>query len=296
MIRPLLGALIGLLAGAHVATWGMYKDAAHEGFTWPKYLRSYAIGAALGTLLERRAAIDPTRAAGAVVLFGLVYACERVVVELWKTFLRDEDQSKYAIPMQFRLYGRPVRSRPLRWLVGALCVAVVALAALGLARLQGAAPGWPPLATVAMVGSLPGLLVAVGGAWKDAPTEGFEPLKFFRSPLVTLAWALVLAQLTSSYLFVAAAALGYERATVETYKTFFFPNKPRGKFAGKPVLFPEMLTRRYRFAVLYAGIWAAVLSAHALAFAGPRDGLLAARAGDGAASRQAAGPATGGAL
>ena len=34
------------------------------------------------------------------------------------------------------------------------------------------------------------------------------------------------------------ASIGYERATAETYKTFFFPSKPRGKFAGKPVLFP----------------------------------------------------------
>ena len=45
--------------------------------------------------------------------------------------------------------------------------------------------------------------------------------------------------------------LGYTIATIETYKTFFFPNKPRGKFAGKPILFPKMLKKRRLVAVLY---------------------------------------------
>ena len=34
-----------------------------------------------------------------------------------------------------------------------------------------------------------------------------------------------------------AAAEGFTVATLETYKTFFFPTKPRGKFANKPILF-----------------------------------------------------------
>ena len=41
-------SLIGALAGLHTSTWGMYKDAPHEGFTWPKYFRSTVVGAALG--------------------------------------------------------------------------------------------------------------------------------------------------------------------------------------------------------------------------------------------------------
>ncbi len=40
-----------------------------------------------------------------------------------KTFLREEDQSKYFIPMQFHILGRVVRARGLRWLVGALYTA-----------------------------------------------------------------------------------------------------------------------------------------------------------------------------
>ena len=63
-------------------------------------------------------------------------------------------------------------------------------------------------------------------------------------------------------------------ATIETYKTFFFPNKPRGKFAGKPILFPKILEQRKYVAVLYACIWAAVAANLVLAFMGPRQGLL----------------------
>jgi hypothetical protein len=80
--------------------------------------------------------------------------------------------------------------------------------------------------------------------------------------------------LTDNYLHIALGALGYERAMVETYKTFFFPNKPRGKFAGKPILFPEMVTRRFRFVPLYVAIWAVVIGASLLAFMLPRTGAI----------------------
>ena len=64
------------------------------------------------------------------------------------------------------------------------------------------------------------------------------------------------------------AALGFTIATLETYKTFFFPSKPRGKFAGKPILFPEMLERRKRFAVLYAAIWLFMIGSFVAAYGG----------------------------
>ena len=38
---------IGLLAGAHTSTWGMYKDCPYEGFTYRKYLGSILISALL---------------------------------------------------------------------------------------------------------------------------------------------------------------------------------------------------------------------------------------------------------
>ena len=44
-----------------------------------------------------------------------------------------------------------------------------------------------------LVGGTGGWLTAVGGAWKDAPVEGFSGWKFLRSPAVATGWALLLA-------------------------------------------------------------------------------------------------------
>jgi hypothetical protein len=112
---------------------------------------------------------------------------------------------------------------------------------------------------VALVGSIGGWVSALGGAWKDAPFEGFQPFKFLRSPLLAAGWALLLEQLSSDMVVVALAAIGYTIATTESYKTFLFPSRPRGKFAGKPVRFPEILRKRNRVVPVYLGIWVAVL-------------------------------------
>ena len=69
--------------------------------------------------------------------------------------------------------------------------------------------------------------------------------------------------------------IGYERATAETYKTFFFPSKPRGKFAGKPVLHPQMLTQRYYFVPVYVSIWILVVTCAAMALVSPTATLFA---------------------
>lgn len=274
----------------------MYKDSPHEGFTWRKYLRSTLLSALLALVWQAAVGFGLESAGARIVLFGLTYVSERGLVELYKTYLREEDQSKYFIPMQFHVMGRVVHSRRVRWGVAAAWVATVLLVGWGLAGLQRSAVA--PLTAVLLIGSVGGWLSAFGGAFKDAPVEGFETLKFFRSPAIALAWSLLVACFTRSYLFVALCGLGYTVATIETYKTFFFPNRPRGKFAGKPVLFPRLLTWRYRFAPLYGAIWLAVLVNVALALGEPRRGLLGSPPSEGVpvvSSEGAAGaPATGG--
>jgi hypothetical protein len=69
---------------------------------------------------------------------------------------------------------------------------------------------------------------------------------------------------------IALAAEGFTVATLETWKTFFFPSKPRGKFAGKPILFPDMLRMRKYFVPVYVFIWITVVSTLVVAFM--RDG------------------------
>ena len=273
-MNELVAVLIGLIAGAHASTWGMYKDAIHEGFTWPKYFRSILVGGAVGLILEVALEIDLSRAAGWVVFFGLVYATERLLLELWKGYIREEDQSKYFIPMQFGVLGKPVKNRAVRWSVLAGVVAVLIASVWGVTALQRALPDLPAWLVLVTIGAFGGWLTAFGGAWKDAPVEGFETLKFFRSPLISLFWAVVVAFFTDSWLYIGVAGAGYSVATIETYKTFFFPSKPRGKFAGKPITHPEMLRRRHYFVPVYVAIWIAVLGSYAVAFSQPHQGLL----------------------
>jgi hypothetical protein len=252
------GIVIGLLSGVHAASWGMYKDAPHEGFELRKFLRSVILGGVIGAVAVRLMRLDPTTPSGTVLLFGAAYVLERAVAEIYKTFLRQSDQSKYTIPMQLAVFGRPVQSRPVRVVLGAGYAALMIGLMILVDRYQDQAVR-VPLMMVGLVGSTGGWVSAFGGAWKDAPFEGFQPLKFFRSPLLAAGWALVLAQLTSDLLLVMLAATGYTIATTESYKTFLFPSRPRGKFAGKPIRFPHVLRKRNWVVPLYLGIWLGVL-------------------------------------
>ena len=270
----LIALVIGVTAGVHSSTWGMYKDAPYEGFTYRKYFRSIVLSGLLGALIWFVTQIDLSKAANIFVLFGFTYGIERAILEFYKTFLRDEDQSKYFIPMQFHVQGKIVENKSLRLMVGAAYLVGV-LAVFGTIyysdRLNLKLPWWT---VVFLIGSAGGWISAFGGAWKDAPIEGFELFKFFRSPAITAFYALLLSFLTQSYLFIAVGALGYTVATIETYKTFFFPSKPRGKFAGKEINFPEMLKRRQRFVPLYVSIWIAIIITFLIAISQPFQELM----------------------
>ena len=263
-----IAALVGVASGADASIWGMYKDAAHEGFRWPRFFRSIVIGAICGVIIQLVLKLDLPRPGAMLVLFGLAYAAERGIIETWKTFFRDEDQSKYAIPMQFQLRGKPLKTKGARLAVGFGYIGILALAGLLISRFD---VGGGTLLRAAIAGFMVGCVIAVGGAWKDAPIEGFDPLKFFRSPIITTVFASALFPLSGSVLLSAAACIGYERMTSENWKTFFFPSKPRGKFADKPITNPEMLTRRYRFVPAYLAIRVALIWFVAGVFLGPKD-------------------------
>lgn len=265
-----LGLLTGLAAGLHSATWGMFKDAPHEGFTWKTYVRSPLLATLIGGALVAGGAVDPTGAAGLTVLFGVIYGIERALIEVYKTFFREEDQSKYTIPMQLSVGGKVVQSRRARLTAGALYFSGE-LAILSLAVWLDRALPAPGLLAAAAFGSIGGWVSAFGGAWKDAPIEGFSLPKFFRSPLIAFGYGFLLANLTRSYPLLLIGSIGYTVATTETYKTFAFPNKNRGKFMGREPGYPDMLYKRWRFVPLYVAIWLAVIAAaaRALALGGP---------------------------
>ena len=151
--------------------------------------------------------------------------------------MREEDQSKYTIPMQFHVFGRVVHDRATRWLIGGSIVTAVAALAVGVWHWSEGRP----LAARAVF-----LLGARSGAGsprsaapgRTRPSRASTALKFCRSPALAGAWALVVSRFTDNIVVIAIAALGYTVATTETYKTFFFPSRPRGKFAGQAGALP----------------------------------------------------------
>jgi len=264
LLSPIVPSLlVGALAGTHAATWGMYKDSAYEGFSVRKYFRSVLLGMAVAVALPSLRPVDPTTPHGFVVLFGLTYVLERLLVEWTKVFLRREDQSKYFIPMQFAIGGRVVRNPWYRLAAGLLYAGGIVLV---VRLVEGLAPltrsSW--MVAVAL-GGLGGLVCALGGAWKDAPLEGFSFFKFLRSPGIAAAWAGLLALLTRDPVALSFGALGYSIATIETYKKFYRPLEPPGKFDGKPVRFPQMLAWRRRFVPLYLAVSGTVVTVFAAA-------------------------------
>ena len=260
-----VAAGVGVLSGTHTAIWGMYKDSIHEGFEIRRFARSVCVGAVAAAAIQATLRLPLPLAPALVVLFGLAYASERGIVEVWKTFIRREDQSKYTIPMQFSVRGVPVASGPFRLTAGAAYVGIIAVCLLAISWLPHGDGGLQSVLRPATIGLVMGGITAFGGAWKDGPIEGFDRRKFFRSPLMTVAFALLLAQITDSYVQVAVAAIGYERASAETYKTFFFPSKPRSKFSGNSIQFPDMLRHRRLLVPIYVAIWCWMLTAGAIA-------------------------------
>lgn len=194
-----ISVLIGFCAGFHNATWGMYKNSPHEGFSWRTYFRRVIAGILCGPLLQNVFSLDLKNWHNPFLLFGAIYALERITMEVYKTFIRKEDQSKYFIPMQLSVFGKPVESYSFRLFVGLLYVLAICGIAYGIYILNGhnnsGSLKWNPFVLL-LICSVFGWVSAFGGAWKDAPLEGFETFKFFRSPAVAYFYAFVASLLT----------------------------------------------------------------------------------------------------
>ena len=227
------------LSGLYTSAWGAFKDSPWEGYKPRTFPRSilFSLGilgllVAVPPLRERVLALD------LVPLFFLVMGLERFLTELYKGCFREEPQDKYFVPSELHLLGRPVPSRAVRVGAGVVLVAAV-FAVLFLAAPVTAY--WQYL----VVAYLTGLLVSGGGAWKDAPFEGFHYLKFHRSGLVLAIASPFFYWLRPGDDPVALGILvymngGLERFLVEYYKTYIQRNMS-GKF--RPDL-PRVETRR----------------------------------------------------
>ena len=263
MIHPLVvAAMVGALSGTHAAIWGMYRDSIYEGFSPRRFLRSIIVGTATGIVLQVVLRLRLQSAASLLMLFGLAYAAERAIVETWKTFFRTDEQSQFFIPMPSGIEHVSVASRGVRIGLGIVYIVGVSCVLLAIAQLDRAATGPLTCAKSVFAGLLGGAMIAASRAWRDVQNDGYETLEFsdrcgewhpveteknvrtFRTVALTVTFAVALSSLTDSYLYVAVASTGYERAAVETWRTLLAREKPPARFAGWAELHPEMRARR----------------------------------------------------
>ncbi len=220
--------LVAAVSGLYTSLWGAFKDSPYEGFKPKTFPRSVyfnvvilAVLLALPTFHERVLGLSLFQ------LFFLTMGLERFLAEIYKGFFRTEDQAKYFVPSRITLFGHHVTSDIARYLVGSLIVAAV----FAVVCIDVSVESFFWFAVTAY-GT--GLLVSLGGAYKDAPFEGFKPLKFQRS-------GVVLAVLSPLFFFLndpeSPVSLGFliymngglERFAVEYYKTYIQRNMS-GKF------------------------------------------------------------------
>lgn len=266
MTPALVALAIGAFAALHAASWGGFKDAPFEGFRWRSYTRSLLLGAAVAGLVAIW--IPATSARSAVTLIGVTYALERLATEWWKSIVREDDQSAYTIPMRLGIRGRTIDDRRTRYLAGLVVALLVVLSVVGVGLLQVVTPPTTTWIVVLSVGGAGGWATAAGGAWKDAPVEGFSGWKFLRSPVVATAWALPLSIVTHSWPALLLGAAGFAVASIETYKTFFTGGRAPGKFAGRPVRATVPRLRR-ALATQNAAWWLVMSAAFAASILNP---------------------------
>ena len=216
----IFAAVVGGLAGAYASIWGMYRDSIYQGFGAGRFVGSVVVGTVAAMALQSALRLTLPQPAALMLLFGLAYGAHRGIYQSGKIFTRPRDESELFIPNMFSSGSVSVTSRSARVAASICYVIAVGFFLAALAQLDRNASGPPTLAKSAFAGLVAGLIVATGGAWRDAPAEGFQTMRFIRSPSMTIPLALLLSLLTQSYLCLAIAAIGYERAAVETWKVF----------------------------------------------------------------------------
>jgi hypothetical protein len=240
---------VGILSGLYTCSWGAFKDGPWEGFNGRTFPRSVIFSLlAVELLWLWPATRNHLWLLSPFQLFFLVMGIERTWSEIFKWSFRAprSDADRFAIPQQLTFFGKPVKAW-LRGLVGAV-LTVALVAGLGTRMRVESGQMW------LLCGFCTGLGVSMGGAYKDAPFEGFQPFKFFRSSLVLAAISPLLWMHGPLPLgFAVFVLVGIERLLVEYYKSFVLESVP-GKF--RPDLEPELpfMQRRRRFHLLASAI------------------------------------------
>lgn len=222
----------GLLGVINMILWGLYGDLLVEKFSVLKVFRSLALAVFWSIFIF---VISPHLPLFVVALS--VISLERITTEIYKALIRVEKQDKYKIPSDLNIKT----NQKLKFAIG-----VFLIVTLGVFIYYIEIPIDKIYLTLAI-----GFLIAIGGMLKDAPHEGFDKIKFFRSPLVAIVVALGINYLflnISGKIFVLSVA-GGERIISEFYKKIYKGRVP-GKFKQKE--FSKIwIRKRKKLLVLY---------------------------------------------
>lgn len=277
MTFPVVSLAIVIVSGLYTSLWGAFKDSPYEDFKPRTFPRSIYFHLVIFLVLYTLPPFsNHLRQLGLFQLFFLVMGIERFLAELYKGFFRTEDQSKYFVPSRITFFGRYVPSDLLRYAVGTALVLIVFSVTLIDVPVKN-------FVWFAVVAYGTGLLVSLGGAYKDAPFEGFKPGKFQRS-------GVVLALLSPLFWFIddplAPIPLGFliymngglERFTIEYYKTYIQRNMS-GKFRPDIERIERRLETREKFHVLALCIIGALIVLYIYELRALPDAALAAALG-----------------
>ena len=224
--------LAGTIGVINMVLWGLYGDLLVEKFELSKILRSLFFGIVYSIFLFF---VDSRLPLFVVAL--IVITMERTTTEIYKALIRNESQEKYDIPSDLNLKG----SRAAKRVIGYLLIAIL-LALFYVVDLRV-----PNVILLVFISIIP----AIGGAAKDAPYEGFSPVKFLRTPVVSLAVGVFLIWVFPNLdpKFFLVAVPGGERIISECYKKII-RNKIPGKF--KQSLRINEIWRQKRQKLLFA--------------------------------------------
>ena len=228
---------VSATSGLFTSSWGAFKDGPYEGFRPRTFPRSILLSLGFLLILLYRGI---AQSLSLWHIFFLVMGLERAMSEIYKACFRlDHDVRLFLIPQRLNVLGRNVKSELARFSVGIVLTAWLLWGVGVRFQIQS-------LSSFIFVAAATGLGISAGGAWKDAPFEGFQWLKFFRSSIVLAAIAPLVWHLGPLPLGVLVFLFGgVERLLVEYCKSYLFSSVP-GKFHGNlPIVEGRFLAHRH---------------------------------------------------
>jgi len=253
-VEPFIYFLAGSIGGLIIASWHGYKDPPWEGFSPRKFPRSIVIAGVIGLLLfflQKFNFLKPVDNLGIIILSAI--ALERFFGEILKGFLRKSIHLEFKdvfVKYKVKIYYQNIL---VRILIGLAVFIAISLILISYVYLSGWLVSYisNKILLGILLGFIGGMSCAVAGAWKDSPSEGFKISKFVRSLIAGPIGGVVLVIVSNSLQLFIIASMGFERVSVEFYKTFW-TKSARGMFKGKKPKYPEWFKKRYIFFITYS--------------------------------------------